>query len=357
MIELDRSTLIFETVAGSRAYGTARPDSDEDLKGVYVEPARALLTLGERPDQVADGKGDTVYYALRRFLNLALGANPNIIELLFMPDDCVRLIDPVFQPILDARQLFITREAYVSHVRYAQAQIKKARGRNKWINNPQPEKPPVPQDFCWFVPADHGDRMPFRPVHLKDAEVSLEECHASSLEHLPNVFRLYHYGPSARGVFRGDNVVCESIPFKDEQKRCIGLLIYNQTAHERAVRDHRNYWTWRENRNEQRWVRQENGELDYDAKNMMHMFRLMLSAEHILTNGQPQVRFEGTQQAYLLSILDGEFSYETLIAEADSLSRRLKRLFESSSLPDNPDVNKAEALLKSVTLEWEDAYA
>lgn len=140
MVGFDRTTLIFETVSGSRAYGTDGPESDEDIRGVYVEPARSLITLRERPEQLSDSKGDTVYYALRRFLELASGANPNIIELLYMPGNCVRLVDPVFQPILDARQSFITRQAYVSHVRYAQAQVRKARGQNKWINNPQSEK-------------------------------------------------------------------------------------------------------------------------------------------------------------------------------------------------------------------------
>lgn len=357
MVDFDRSTLIFETIAGSRAYGTATPESDEDLRGVYVEPAQSLVTLRARPEQVSDPRGDTVYYGLRRFLELALGANPNIIELLYMPDDCVRLVNPVFQAVLNARRDFITRQAYVSHVRYAQAQIKKARGRNKWINNPQPEDSPEPQEFCWFLPVDNAARMPFRPVPLAEAAVDLEACHASSVEHLTDVFRLYHYGPSARGVFRGGAVICESIPIEDECDRCIGLLIYNRNAHERAIRDHRNYWMWRKNRNEQRWVRQETGELDYDAKNMMHMFRLMLSAEHILTQGCPLVRFSGEKLTYLKAILQGKFSYESLIEEAGTLSTRLEILYKKSRLPENPDMEKAEELLQSVTLEWEKSHA
>lgn len=199
--------------------------------------------------------------------------------------------------------------------------------------------------------------MPFRPVPLAEADVDLDECHASSVEHMADVFRLYHYGSSARGVFRGGEVVCESIPIEDEWDRCIGLLIYNRNAHERAVRDHRNYWTWRNNRNEQRWVRQESGELDYDAKNMMHMFRLMLSAEHILTEGCPLVRFSGEKLTNLKAILKGEFSYESLIEEADTLSSRLETLYEKSRLPERPDHDKAEELLQSVTREWEKSHA
>jgi len=47
--------------------------------------------------------------------------------------------------------------------------------------------------------------------------------------------------------------VCESIPKVDENSRCIGLLIYNQTERERGLPDHANYWHWRNRRNGARW--------------------------------------------------------------------------------------------------------
>ena len=83
-------TVIFKCIAGSRAYGTHRPHSDEDIRGVYVLAPSHYLSLKRPMDLVSDEKGDVVFYTLRRFLELASTANPNIIELLFMPDD-VRL--------------------------------------------------------------------------------------------------------------------------------------------------------------------------------------------------------------------------------------------------------------------------
>lgn len=87
--------ILFECIAGSRAYGTANANSDEDTRGVFAVPASEYLKL-ERPlDQVSDQRGDVVYFSLRRVIELLTQANPNILELLFMPDDCVLRTSPM----------------------------------------------------------------------------------------------------------------------------------------------------------------------------------------------------------------------------------------------------------------------
>ena len=362
---MERKHLLFETVVGSQAYGLAGPGSDRDVKGVYVEPREALLCLEPPAAQVELDRGTVVYYALRRFLALALTANPNIIELLFMPADCVLQVDSAFEAVLRERKQFITRQAYATHVRYAEAQIRKARGRNKWINNPQPEAPPQLEQFCRVIPmapasVSAGVRagsMPLRPVALAESGVRLEYCHVAAVEQSRELYRLYDYGEGARGVFRGGQIVCESIPIEDEAPRCIGMLLVNMDAYERAVRDHRNYWEWRANRNEARWESQESGRLDYDAKNMMHLFRLMLSAERILSEGEPLVRFSGKSRQFLLDIRNGHFAYDELIAKAEVLMQRLEQLHAASDLPEQADAARAESLLREVTANWEQRHA
>lgn len=61
-----------------------------------------------------------------------------------------------------------------------------------------------------------------------------------------------------------------SILALDPAKR-IGILIYNEQAFNSAKRQHHEYWDWRRNRNESRCTAQERGQMDYDAKNMMHL--------------------------------------------------------------------------------------
>ena len=351
LLSQNSNKVIFESIVGSQAYGTALPHSDEDIKGIYVVPESMHLTLDPLPSQVSDDKGDTVYYSIARFLELALTANPNIIELLFMPEECIRKRSPGYDLLEQHRSIFITKQAYESHVGYAHAQIKKARGQNKWVNNPQPETPPNIEDFCWFIPDKPGQSsdLPYRPKTITSTDISWTECHVAALEHSPNMYRLYHYGPNARGVIRGGKVVCESIPIEDEHQRCIGLLSVNHNAFERAVRDHKNYWTWVKNRNEARWQTQESGQIDYDAKNMMHTFRLLLSGESILKTGSPIVRFQGEALEFLMNIRAGKFKYDTLIDKAEAKTQELKTLHDQSDLPDFPDTSKAEELLREIT--------
>ncbi len=349
--------LLIETVVGSQAYGLARPGSDLDLKGIFVEPMSELLTLKELPAQISEDRNNRVYYSLRRYLSLVQQANPTVLEVLYTPEDCIRHLHPAFQQVIDQRDQFLTLKAYDSHVRYAEAQIRKAKGRNKWINQPQPQEPPDLLDFCWFISRTSGNsphELPFRPKPLRDSGLDLGLCKASALEHAPNFYRIYKYGKATDcGVIHGGKIFCQSIPLEDEDQKCIGLLVFNEEEYRRAKRDHYNYWEWRRNRNESRWVDQESGRLDYDAKNMAHMFRLMYSAQNILSHNKPLVRFVGVKQKFLLSVLNGEHEYDDLMQMAKKLKTDIDEAYQCSDLPESSDPSVAEDLLRKVTLQWE----
>ena len=351
---LSRAQLIFSCVSGSHAYGTNHARSDVDIRGIYGVAPDSYLQLQQPLDQISDERNDITYYALRRFIELAASANPNIIELLYTPADCILLSSPAMELLQEHRSLFITRLAFDSHLGYARAQIGKARGQNKWINNPQPEAAPQKEDYCWVIPVDAGpDSMPARPQPLAESSIQIEQCHASSLEHAAQIYRLYHYGKSARGVFRNGTLQLESIPFDDERARFYGLLIYNKDAYQQARRDHENYWNWIRHRNESRWQTQESGEIDYDAKNMLHCMRLVLSGASILRDGAPLVRFGGEQLQLLKDILAGSFSYEEIMAMVEREVSSMERELATSSLPAAPDMEQVEQLLREATVLWE----
>jgi len=356
LLDAGSASVLFECTAGSRAYGTTNAASDEDIRGIFAQPAAAFLDLERPPDQVADERGNTVFYSLRRVVELLAQANPNILELLFMPGDCVRRTSVEMQSLIDQRQLFISRQCADTHAGYAMSQIKKARGQNKWINNPRPEGAPTKEEFCHIVPWDPGQKQgnpPVRPVPLSLIGWSLSEYHAARLEHARDTYRLYRYGAQARGVFRGNVLVCESIPKDDESTRFAGLLLFNEQGWKQALVDHQNYWAWRRDRNPARWEQQERGELDFDAKNMMHTVRLLLSGRSILETGAPIVRFEGEPLRLLMSIRAGEMSFEQILTMAEGLVADCERLKATSSLAETCDVPRASQLLRELTRSWE----
>ncbi|WP_400190655.1 DNA polymerase beta superfamily protein [Hymenobacter sp. B81] len=141
--------IVFEAVSGSRAYGTNLAHSDTDLKGVFVLPEQQFLGLDYVP-QVANASNDEVFYELRRFVELALKNNPNVLELLASPADCVVTRHPLLPPLLRP-ELFLSKLCRQTFADYAVAQIKKARGLNKKINHPEPPTRKSVLDFRCVV--------------------------------------------------------------------------------------------------------------------------------------------------------------------------------------------------------------
>lgn len=352
----DSKYVIFRGVWGSHAYGTATHESDQDMIGVFIVEPKHYLTLGDTISQVADAKNDIRYYSLRNYCDLAANANPNMLDSLFLPDDCILSSTPCWQMLIEKRSLFLSKLAANSYCEYAMSQIKKARGLNKRINNPQPQALPSPEDFCYFLPQiAHG--MPGRPIPLRKTLINLMHCRVAAVEHTTELFRLYDYGTESKGVFRNGNLCFESIPIGDEKTYFIGFLLFNRHAFEQAKVKHRQYWDWIENRNEAKWKAEEVGDLDYNSKHMMHTFRLLYSGLNIMKHGEPLVRVTPELRDRLLAIRSGKFDYDILVKEAEELASELQDLKAQSSLPERADINAINTVLLEITHFWEVEHA
>jgi len=83
--------LLFATVSGAHLYGFPSPDSDWDLRGVHVLPARDVLGLHATRDtitteRVEDGvELDLVTHDARKFFELTLKRNGYVLEQLHSP--------------------------------------------------------------------------------------------------------------------------------------------------------------------------------------------------------------------------------------------------------------------------------
>lgn len=121
--------IILKVQTGSKAYGLATATSDDDIRGVYVPPLQEQWGLALPPEQISGPGEDEVYTELRKFVRLALKANPSILEFLWSPLlDC----EVVGLHLLHIRDRFLSKRAYKTYGGYANAQLAKAiaRGEN-----------------------------------------------------------------------------------------------------------------------------------------------------------------------------------------------------------------------------------
>ena len=115
--------VIYRCLVGSRAYGLSHAESDEDRRGVYLPPARLHWSLWEVPEQLEDSEKDECYWELRKFIILALKANPNILECLYTP--IVEYASDLGQELREMRSRFLSRLVYQTYNGYALGQFKK----------------------------------------------------------------------------------------------------------------------------------------------------------------------------------------------------------------------------------------
>ncbi len=336
--------LLFEATSGSHAYGLSLPTSDVDIKGVFVLPKVHFYGLGYLP-QVNDAKNDVVYYELRRFVELLSKNNPNLLELLHTPPDCVRYRHPLFD--LLEPQWFLSKQCKDSFGGYAWSQIKKARGLNKKIVNPMPKERKTVLDFCFI---NYRQGAISLPIWLQQTQRQQQYCGLVAIPHMHNVYGLY-YDPNNsnyQGIVRPktvDTLVLSSIPKGAEQ---VALLYFNKDGYRKYCKDYKQYWTWVEERNEHRYQGTLSHGQQYDAKNMMHTFRLLDMAEEILRDGVVQVR--RPNRAALLDIRRGAHTYDALMEQAAAKMERIQQAYQRSPLPDQPNHAAIEQALIDIRM-------
>lgn len=131
-----RDHIIYRCVVGSRAYGLDVEASDIDRRGIYLPPAALHWSLHGVPEQIEFPDTQECYWEIRKFLVLALKANPNVLECLYTP--LVESATPLAGELLAQRSIFLSRLVYQTYNGYVLSQFKKlgqdlrTRGTIRW---------------------------------------------------------------------------------------------------------------------------------------------------------------------------------------------------------------------------------
>ncbi|MEU6482084.1 nucleotidyltransferase domain-containing protein [Streptomyces sp. NPDC047017] len=118
--DLVRDHTIYSCVMGSRAFGLATEDSDTDRRGVFVAPTPLFWRFQKPPTHVDGPLPEQFSWELERFCELALRADPNVLECLHSP--LVEHADDRGRELLALRGAFLSRRVHTTFTGYAVAQ-------------------------------------------------------------------------------------------------------------------------------------------------------------------------------------------------------------------------------------------
>lgn len=338
------SRCIFRYMSGSHAYGTERPDSDEDFRGVFIAPLSYAFDLFQTSfmgsdsideqlkgamDDIASGNYagaterirkvketdqfdlnfsvgtvknpgcDEEMHELRKFIKLAAECNPNIIEFLFVE----RLIThetPVWKRIRAKRDMFLSTKARFTFSGYAIAQLRRIKNHRGYLLNP-PKKKPERADFGLpegtAIPSENQNAiLSMRPEWLADG---------------------------------------------------VRDMVIREKQYRGALEDWKAYKKWEQERNpvrkemERKW--------GFDVKHAGHLVRLIRMAKEILTDGIVHVYRPDREE--IRGIMRGEWTYERLMEEVEGMDEALDALYEKSTLRKKPDHKGIAELYREICEE------
>jgi hypothetical protein len=125
---------------------------------------------------------------------------------------------------------------------------------------------------------------------------------------------------------------------------------FNKDAYSIYCREYKEYWQWVEERNDVRYQSTMSHGQNYDAKNMMHTFRLLAMAEEIAL--YRRVIVHRTDRDFLLRIRAGEFTFDELLARIEEKMASIEIQYAKCDLPAAPDLNMAENLLYEIRSQF-----
>lgn len=335
-----KSNSILKCITGSRAYGTNNENSDWDTRGIFIAHPENIITPYDNIEQIQSEFEDTLYYEFKKFMSLIVDQNPNILELLWVNQDKIISQTNTYRLLRDHRDDLLSQKCAFTFSGYAMSQLKRIKGHNKWINNPQDENIPEQKDFTSVIYNFTEDsRHNNIPLDMNDhIAVRLNG----------NMFMLYD-NPGHTWIANNGNLkvfnrkdIPEHIELKNKHPKMI--LNFNDDEFKRNVTNWKNYWNWKTHRNEKRGELEE--KFGFDTKHAMHLIRLLRMGDEIINEGV--VKVERPDAKELLDIRNGLYSYEYIIDEATRLDEKIQSDIKNCSLAKDIDRELAKDIMMEI---------
>jgi hypothetical protein len=269
------------------------PTSDEDFVGIFIPTADYLLGLKRIEEVDADikdkndaGKNtadaiDCKFYTLEKFARLALDNNPNILEILFAPEENIVWIKEPGIQLLSLKKSFLSKNLKHRFLGYAFSQ------KHKMV-----------------IKLENYEV-------LYEAQRYLENC---SRNHIVEVVEIDHH----------------PLFIKKKDHVSVGDINMPVTATVKKAK------AFIDSRLGQFGSRQELvTKYGYDTKFASHLIRLIVEGIELLSTGD--LIFPLKEAPLLKDIRQGKYSMDDVLKMAEEYERAIEVLYESSSLSHSSD--------------------
>lgn len=303
---------ILEINTGSNLYGTATSESDLDFVGVFLPPKEYILGLQsvkevdigikskDENDKNTSTAVDRKLYEFRQFINLALKNNPNILELLFAPEEYILFINGWGEELLAMRHKFPSQQCITKFLGYARSQ------KHKMI---------IRKDHF------HELRDGYGFLNLMDPKFTMGQVYDRMLE----------CDPKAKTFWKketGAHIHCGDI--------CFEPSVYAKKAH-KILEERLKKAT---NRTE---LVLKHG---YDSKFGSHLIRLLYEELMLLERGE--LIFPLPMSDILLDIKQGKWEIDKVLEHAEKLEDKIGEAASKTKLPKNANFKEIEAFTISI---------
>jgi predicted nucleotidyltransferase len=317
--------IIYETIFGSKMYGTATENSDTDIKGIFLPTKKEcylnkitnsfkISTVGEN-DTCSKDDIEKEYYSLQYFLQLAYNGQTVAMDILYGPEASALFKSPLVSFIFKNKDNFVTKKL-TALIGYAKGQAIKYSNKGNILN------------AFIYLNDKLTNYIAINNIHTKSNIKNLYNELSDVIKLYPNIF-------SFRNKMNKDFFCMNSKEFQ------LDMQIEN-------LMDSLNASIGRYG-NRTKTAASADGS---DFKALSHALRCMYCAKELYT--KKIFTYPLPQNDYIFSVKKGEIPYDDIIISIDNLYNEVIELANNSIYPNEVDTTIFEKYIMDLYNNIED---
>lgn len=303
-----KGKILYLVLSGSYGYGTNTENSDIDLRGFSIEGEDVLFKLGSF-EQFEHIESDTVIYGLKKFVNLALNANPNALELLGVEEECIYMMSSGGRKIRENAELFLSKRVVNSFGNYALAQLRRLQNA---------------------LAHDSYD-LALKEQHiLNTLNKQIVDFNKSFTSFENGSINLYIGEKPKKEIYMDINL--KAYPLRDftaiYSNMTNTIKSYEKLTHKNNKKDEKKLY-----------------------KHAMHLIRLLLTGKYIL-QGKGIITKLDSDLPLLLNIRNGKYTFQEIFEMVNNHEKEFKYASKETTLKDQPERAQVEELMYEIYKEF-----